>query len=238
MATDPTISIVMPAYNEADVLEQSVTAVVEAMRERGEYFELLVVENGSTDGTRAIGERLSLEFEEVSLLALDTPDYGRALRAGLLGAKGDIVVNFDVDYYDVDFVDRAREMMDVPDGPVVVVGSKRGEGAKDTRPWSRRLVTYGFSTILKVAFGLHVSDTHGIKTIRREPLRPLAERCRFGTDLFDTELILRAERAGMLTAETPVVVTELRPSRSSILSRIPRSLIGLARLRVALWRER
>ena len=135
MTNGPAISIVMPAYNEADVLEQSVTAVVEAMRERDDSFELLVVENGSADGTRAIGERLSLEFEEVSLIALDAPDYGRALRAGLLGAKGDIVVNFDVDYYDVDFVDRARKMMDVPDGPVVVVGYKRGAGAHDTRPW-------------------------------------------------------------------------------------------------------
>lgn len=232
------ISIVMPAYNEADVLAQSVTAVVEAMRERGDSFELLVVENGSTDDTRVLGERLSREIDEVRLVTLDAPDYGRALRAGLLESTGDIVVNFDVDYYDVGFVDRARRMMAEPGGPVVVVGSKRGEGADDTRPWPRRLVTFGFSTILKVVFRLHVSDTHGIKMLRREPLRSLAVQCRFGTDLFDTELILRAERAGMLTAETPVVVTELRPSRSSILSRIPRSLAGLVRLRFALWRER
>jgi hypothetical protein len=73
--------------------------------------------------------------------------------------------------------------------------------------------------------------------MRRAAVAPLAEGCRFGQDLFDTELILRAERAGLATAEIPVTVVEKRPARSSILQRIPRTLRGLAKLRVALWRE-
>ena len=74
--------------------------------------------------------------------------------------------------------------------------------------------------------------------MRREAMAPLARHCRNGADLFDTELILRAERAGLRAAEVPVEVVENRPARSSISARIPRTIKGLAALRLTLWRER
>jgi hypothetical protein len=73
--------------------------------------------------------------------------------------------------------------------------------------------------------------------MRRAAVEPYARVCKFGQDLFDTELILRVERAGLHTAEIPVEVRELRPARSSFLSRVPRTLRGLCKLRWALWRE-
>ena len=77
-----------------------------------------------------------------------------------------------------------------------------------------------------------------IQQVRRLHLRGgHVEATRFGTDLFDTELILRAERAGLPTTEIPVRVEETRPSRSPIVRRVVRSLVGLARLRVVLWRD-
>jgi glycosyltransferase involved in cell wall biosynthesis len=211
--------------------------VAGGMRSRGE-FEVIVVENGSTDATAEVAKGLLEEVPELRVLSLGVPDYGKALRMGFLAATGEVAAFFDVDYFDLGFLDRAMALMDQPDGPSVVVGSKRGPGAVDTRPWLRRMVTLVFSTILKVGFGLGVSDTHGMKVLRREPMVPLAEACRFGTDLFDTELILRAERAGLRSGEVPVVVQELRPSRSSIARRIPRTMANLVRLRLALWSER
>ena len=58
-----------------------------------------------------------------------------------------------------------------------------------------------------------------------------------GTDLFDTELVIRAERAGLRVVDLPVEVSETRPSRTPIVKRAARSLIGLARMRWLLWRE-
>lgn len=227
----------MPAHDEADFISSAVREVAQGMRSRGP-FEVLVVENGSTDATAAVAEALVEEIPELRVLSLGVADYGRALRMGFLAAEGEIAAFFDVDYYDLGFLDRAVVLMEGAGGPSVVVGSKRGEGALDTRGWPRRMVTLVFSTILKVGFGLSVSDTHGMKVLRRAPLVPLAERCRFGTDLFDTELILRAERAGLRSGEVPVVVQELRPSRSSIARRIPRTMANLVRLRFYLWRDR
>ncbi|MGH9038609.1 MAG: glycosyltransferase family 2 protein [Acidimicrobiia bacterium] len=231
------VTVVLPAHNEAGLLEEAVLEVAEGLRSRGLSFEVVVVENGSTDDTAAIARRLAGEVTELRCLSLAQADYGRALRAGLLSAEGEVVVNFDVDWCDLGFLERAVPMVRASDGPAVVVGSKRAEGSTDTRNRARRLVTAGFSALLHYGFRLSVSDTHGVKAMRRAAVVPLAERCRFGQDLFDTELVLRAERAGLGSAEIPVEVVERRPARSTMLSRIPRTLKGLARLRVALWGE-
>ena len=236
--SNPRVSVVMPAYNEAEILESSVTAVVTGLRERDESFELIVVENGSTDGTLDLAHKLATQFSEIRVEHRDEGDYGRALRQGLLAATGDAVVNFDADFFDLDFLSTAVPMVLAPDGPAIVVGSKRGEGATDTRSPLRRFATWTFSTILRVVFGLKVSDTHGVKAMRRAAVREDAERCFSGQDLFDTELILRVERDGGHTAEVPVEVRELRPARSSFLSRVPRTLRGLCKLKYTMWKEK
>jgi glycosyltransferase involved in cell wall biosynthesis len=232
------VSVVMPAHNEEALLEASVREVVAGLRDRGGKFEILVIENGSSDTTREVAARLASDIPEFRVQSLANADYGLALRTGLVAAKGTFVVNFDVDYYDVGFLDRAiAELGDAP-LPAIVVGSKRGPGAHDTRSLPRRLVTWGFGTILRLGFRLRVSDTHGIKALVRSRVTPLVSSCRFNADLFDTELVIRAERAGLSVTELPVTVEERRASRTSIVRRVVRSVGGLARLRVVLWRER
>ena len=232
------LTVVMPAHNEEGYLSTAVNDVVEALRSRELDFEVVVVENGSTDASAAVAQRVAADVREARAISLAEPDYGKALKTGFLEAQGDLVAIFDVDYYDFEFLDQALKLIDQPDGPDVVVGSKRGAGAVDTRAWKRRTVTAVFSLILRLGFGLKVSDTHGIKVVRRAPLKDLAAACRYGTDIYDTELILRAERAGLKVVAIPVTVEERRPSRSSIVKRIPRTVVALTRLRVALWKER
>ena len=232
------LSIVMPAHNEIELLESSVRDVATGLRTAGYRFELLVVENGSSDGTGALAAELSRGLPEVRVHTLPRPDYGRALRTGLLASTGDVVVTFDVDYYDLGFLHDALGLLSRGVGaPDLVLASKRAAGAHDTRPWPRRVVTATFTAVLRLGFGLAVSDTHGMKVMRRTTVEPLARQCRFGTDLFDTELVLRAERAGVDVAELPVTVEERRPSRTPIWRRVPRTLLGLTRLRIALWRK-
>jgi glycosyltransferase involved in cell wall biosynthesis len=228
------LTVVMPAHNEAALLEVSVGEVLGTLRARPHPFELIVVENGSQDATRAIAERLAHESAEVVVHSLPRADYGRALRTGLFAATGDVVVNFDVDYTDHGFLDAVLARFDEPDPPAIIIGSKRAPGAQDRRSWVRRGVTWAFALVLRVGFGLHRSDTHGMKALHREVVLPIARACRCDGELFDTELILRAERAGRPVEELPIMVAERRPSRSSITPRALRTLVGLVRLRVAL----
>ena len=137
------LTVVMPAFNEAAMLESSVRDVTTGLRARGEPFEVIVVENGSTDGTLDVARRIVAANSAVRALHRPIADYGAALRAGLLEARGDVVVNFDVDYYDLDFladaVDagacrpwaRDRRGVEAVRGrerraPVVAPGSSRG----------------------------------------------------------------------------------------------------------------
>jgi glycosyltransferase involved in cell wall biosynthesis len=225
----------MPSHNEEDYLEGAVKSTVVGLRARHLEFEVIVSENGSTDGTGAEASALAEAYGEVRVLRSPIADYGRALRSGFLAARGEIVVNFDVDLVDLDFVDRSLPLIE--GGADVVIGSKRTEGAKDERAQTRKLVTAVFSGILRLGFGLQTSDTHGLKALRRQPLVDLVTACRFDADIFDTELVLRSQRAGLRIEEIPVTVAERRPPRTPIWRRIPRSLLGLLRLRLALWRE-
>jgi glycosyltransferase involved in cell wall biosynthesis len=224
----------MPAHNERDYLEAAVADVVTGLRDRHLVFEVLVCENGSTDRTAELGRALEAQYPEVRLLSDQRADYGQALRHGFMAAHGEVVVNFDVDYIDLGFLDAATALMDPEGGPAAVVASKRGAGSEDRRPIGRRAVTAIFSLVLRSVFGLVVSDTHGMKALRRADLAPLVDACQCGEDLFDTELILRAERAGLHVAELPVVVSDTRPPRSSIGSRLFRTVTGLVRLKRAL----
>jgi glycosyltransferase AglD len=233
----PEVSVVMPAHNESALLAESLGDVTAALRERGLRFEVLAVENGSTDDTRAVADGVAAREPAVRVLTRPAPDYGEAMRAGLLAATGELVVVFDVDYYDAEFVDRVLPLFAADLPPAIVVGSKRAPGTRDTRPWPRRAITAGFAMILRAGFGLAVSDTHGMKAMHRTTVEPIARRCRNGSDLFDTELVLRADRAGLRIAEVPVTVEERRPSRTPIARRIVRTVFGLVRLRVLLWRE-
>ena len=112
----------MPAYNEAELLELSVKEVTEGLRGRTGSYEVIIVENGSRDATSEIADRLAASTAEVVTLHLEVPDYGAALRAGLLAAEGDLVVNFDVDYYDLGFIADALERLAADDQPAIVVG--------------------------------------------------------------------------------------------------------------------
>jgi glycosyltransferase involved in cell wall biosynthesis len=233
------LSVVMPAHNEAGYLETAVREVDEGLRARGHEYEILVVENGSTDDTLAVGRRLADALPSVQVSKRAGADYGAALRDGILAAGGEFIVTFDVDYYDLGFVDDALKLLTSDQRvPAIVVGSKRAPGARDERPWPRRLVTTVFSMLLRTVFSLSVSDTHGMKAMRRVDVEPIVEHCRFRTDLFDTELVIRTERAGFPIGELPVTAQERRPSRTPIWRRVPRTIVGMIELRLTLWRER
>jgi len=122
-------------------------------------------------------------------------------------------------------------------GPGIVVGSKLVEGADDRRSAARHLISLGFTTILRVLFDRRMDDTHGMKVLKREVVQRFAPRTVRTTDLFDTELIIRARREGVVVRALPVTVEEKRKPRSSIVRRIPRTIWGLMDLRMVLWRE-
>lgn len=234
MPDAPTISIVIPVHNEAGFIEGALPRLVSALEQVPATYEVIVAENGSNDATADLAAAFALTDPRFRVLRLPEPDYGAAMRAGFRDARGAWAVNFDIDYFSGEFL---RAGLDLAEDADVVLASKRVEGADDRRSAFRRLATWGFNLVLRILFGSKVTDTHGMKMVRRSVVDEVVPQVVSTKDLFDTELVIRAERAGYRIAEVPAVVEELREARSSFVSRIPRTLRGLWRIRRTLRRE-
>jgi dolichyl-phosphate beta-glucosyltransferase len=243
-APPPQFSIVIPIHNEAGCLATEVAALVGGLESQAIDYELILAENGSADETGTIAEGLAANNPRIRALRLPTPDYGAAMKTGMLAGRGRLVVNFDIDYHDVSFLQKAGEVFaageraGAGEDAGIVVGSKLVQGADDRRSKARHFISLGFTTILRVLFDRHMDDTHGMKVLRRDVVARFAPQTILTTDLFDTELIIRARRAGVVVKALPVTVEEKRKARSSIVRRIPRTIRGLLKLRMALWKER
>ncbi len=222
----PIFFIVVPVFNEAAFLPRAIPALVEEMGRLEVAYHVMIVENGSTDGT-AESARDLIGDAPITVESLPAPDYGAAMRFGFLHADGDWVVNFDIDYFSVDFLNRVLALEDAD----LVIGSKRNPESQDRRPLLRRIVTRTFNLLLRLILGSGVSDTHGMKAFRIDLVRQIAPAVKSTQDLFDTELVVRAERAGYRIAEVPVKVEEIRTARSSLLKRVPRTIRGLWRIK-------
>lgn len=223
----PSISVVVPVYNEADFIPVALPRLIQELDSAGVPYQVLLVENGSIDGT-ADAARDIADDKPVRVISLPDPDYGAAMRRGFLESDADWVVNFDIDYFSGDFV---RMLLRQPDNVDLVIGSKRDPESEDMRPMIRRLATRVFNLLLRAVLGSKVSDTHGMKGFRKGLVEDLVGDVVSTQDLFDTELVVRAERAGYEIVEVPVRVEEIRETRSSLVRRAPRTVVGLLRIR-------
>jgi len=227
----PEITVVIPIYNEARILAGAVTdlrAALEAL-DPSMTFEILLAENGSSDDTVQVAQSLADRYPEVSAFSLGEPNYGAALRRGILAARGRFVMCDEIDLCDTDFHARALELL--RGGEVdLVVGSKAMVGAADQRPFVRRLATRTINGLLRLLLGFRGTDTHGLKAFRRDALAGTVQRCVVDKDLFASEFVVRAQRESIRGVEIPVFIEEKRPPSIQLTRRVPRVLRDLARL--------
>jgi glycosyltransferase involved in cell wall biosynthesis len=224
------LSIVLPAHNEVTLLGSTVTNLVSGLGTTGLSYEIIIVENGSTDDTLQLARRLADEVPHVRVLTQSVGNYGAALEAGISASNGAFVATFDVDYYDMAFLRRALELLRSTDAGVVIA-SKRTPESDDQRAIGRRAMTFAHMFVLRHLLGLRVTDVHGMKVIRRAQLLPVIEKTVLRDSIFDVEYVLRAERAGIPIEELPAVVIELRPARTAIVRRAIRAFADVMRLR-------
>jgi glycosyltransferase involved in cell wall biosynthesis len=222
------ISIVIPVYNEAGIVAEAAAELSRQLDEMGWDYELLFTENGSRDDTVRILESLPARLPRVRWLHEEEPNYGRALKRGILEARGEVVICDEIDLCDVDFYRRALPILE--QGADLVVGSKAMKGANDARPFVRRLATRVITLMLRMVTGFRGTDTHGLKAFKRERLVPVARACVVDRDLFASEFVIRAQRMGRDVREIPIALREKRPPSTALLRRVPRVLKGLVKL--------
>ena len=224
----PDVSIVIPVYNEEGILREAVTELLDG--EPKEYsFEVILAENGSKDRTVELAEHLAAERPEVRTFSLGEPNYGKALRRGILEARGTYVICEEIDLCDLEFHHRALDHLRHGDADMVV-GSKAMKGASDHRPLFRRAATRVLNGMLRVALDFHGTDTHGLKAFHRTTLLPIVEACVIDRDLFASEFVIRAGRGDIRVLEIPIRLAEKRPPAINLVKRVPNVLRGMAKL--------
>jgi len=227
----PWLSIVIPVYNEASIVASAVAELAQALDARGLAWEMVLAENGSRDETPAILARLSEKDARIRSLHVERPNYGAALKAGILAARGELVVCDEIDLGDLRFYDAALEMLKDA-GVDLVVGSKAARGAVDRRPLIRRVATRVHNGMLRLLLGFKGTDTHGLKAFRRARLLPVVTACVVDRDVFASELVIRAWRAGLRVLEIPIELREKRKPTVDLYKRVPNVLRNVAKL---LW---
>jgi cellulose synthase/poly-beta-1,6-N-acetylglucosamine synthase-like glycosyltransferase len=228
----PELSVVIPVYNEEAILEHQVRTLVAELRTLKRPFEVLLCANGCVDDTVRIAQDLLREIPELAVLVSPAPNYGAALRLGIEAARGRFVLCDEIDLCDVDFHRRALRRLD-HDECDMVVGSKAMPGSRDRRPATRRAATRVINGLLWATVGFQGTDTHGLKAFARDTLMPVVRSCVVDKDLFASELVIRAGRAGLRVQEIPIELEEQRSSPIHLVRRVPRVMKDLGRLVVA-----
>ena len=227
------LDLVIPVLDKAHVLAASVQRLRTAMlAQRDISWRIVVVDNGSTDGTERIGRELAGCLPEVQFLHLDARGRGRALRTTWMGTDARFSLYMDVDLStDLAAVGRTIELL--RQGADLVTGSRLDRAARVTRSWKREVLSRGYNRLVRGMLGTRAFDDAqcGFKAIRIESVRPLLPLVENQHWFFDTELLVLAEYAGLAIRTLPVVWIEDADSRVNIPRTIWEDIRGLIRLR-------
>lgn len=170
MGAEPELSVVLPVHDGEAFIAENLEIVRATLDASGRAWEVIVVSDGSRDGTVAAAETAAVPGVRIFHYP-DNRGKGFAVSLGLSHARGRLVgwLDADLDIHP-EFVPRAADEFDVADVDAVI-GSKRHPGSQVSYPRSRRVYSWGFQTLVRLLFRLRVRDTQvGAKLFRREML--------------------------------------------------------------------
>jgi len=202
------LSVVVPAYNEEERLGATLDRLLEYLASQPRAWELVVVDDGSRDGTRALVEAAAAKHPEVRLIANGrNRGKGYSVKHGMLAATGDAVLFSDADLSSpIEEVEKLLPMLEA--GHDVVIGSRDIIGSKIEvpQPLHRRVMGYSFMVLRDWIAVSGFRDTQcGFKLFRRQAAQEVFARSRVDGFCFDVEILAIAKTLGYRMCEIPVV---------------------------------
>ena len=194
----PLVSVVIPCLNEAENIEECVSRARRVLQEGGLASEVIVVDNGSTDGSAQLATAAGAD-----VITEPRRGYGSAYLAGFDAARGRYIVMADADLT-YDFDDIPRFVAELEDGAELVMGDRRDNIHPGAMPWLHRYVGNPVLTgVLNLFFRTGVKDAHcGMRALRSEVLPALDLRAT-GME-FASEMVIRASKAGLRISQVPI----------------------------------
>lgn len=202
------VSVIIPAYNEAGIIAESLRETIRTFNEFGCKYEIIVVDDGSSDSTYTSALAVAEKYPNVLVKqSRRNRGKGRALKIGFRLATGEYVVFLDADMelhpaqvqtlFDIMRLDEAD----------VVIGSKRHPNSRLNYPWDRRIISSVYFFLIKLFFGLPIRDTQtGLKLFKHDVLKRVFPRILVKAFGYDLEILVNVHRLGYRIAEAPVVL--------------------------------
>jgi glycosyltransferase involved in cell wall biosynthesis len=201
------VSVILPTYNEADSIEAAVTKVMDALKQYEGAFEIIIAEDGSTDGTDKKADSLAAEYPGVVKHIHKEKRLGRgtALKNAFKQADGSILVYMDADLAtDVRHLDALIRSVEV-EGYDIATGSRMLAESRVKRSGTRHIASRTYNLLVRGLLGSKVKDHQcGFKAFKREPLMLLLDEVGARHWFWDTEILVRAHRMGYRIKEIPV----------------------------------
>lgn len=193
----PCLSIIMPAYNEERRLPASLARLERYLATLDREVEVIVVENGSADGTAALVEEYRMRLPWLRLLRVATPGKGWAVRTGMLAAKGDHLMFCDVDFsMPVEEIGKFTGLLDAG-APIVIASREMATSERHHEPARRHVMGRVFNRLVQLLVVSGIDDTQcGFKAFQRPVGRDLYNMQRTRGWGFDVEILYLARRRG------------------------------------------
>ncbi len=233
------LSFVIPAYNEEDFIENTLSELDAIIQDKNLPYEIVVVNDGSRDQTFENATRYAKRNGHVKVVSYPR-NFGKgyAVKTGFMQASGDIVIFADSDL-EIDLT-TVSKYLDALRHADIVIASKNHPDSRVAVPVSRRILSYTFNRIVQILIGTPLKDTQsGLKAMKKSAFVNIFPRLAVKRFAFDVELLAVAHLYGLKVKEMPVNIkldASFKPRQMWLMFL---DLLGIAyRLRVLHWYQR
>jgi glycosyltransferase involved in cell wall biosynthesis len=237
--TDPDISVVVPAYNEENRLESTLRSILDYLSRQNRHFEIIVVDDGSTDRTPQVAEACAGWTEAKGRIRFIREAVNRGkgfgVRSGMLAARGQLALMTDADLstpigeFQKLEGELQRSACDLAFGSRDITGSR----IEVRQPLIREILGKTFNQFIRLFVGIPYRDTQcGFKLFRMSTCREIFERQRLNGFAFDVELLFIARKWNLTLLEVPVTWSHCEGSKVGFFQHAPSIVIDLVRLQL------
>jgi hypothetical protein len=213
------VSIIFPAYNEVNYLQNAVEKTAQALNEFTDSYEIIIAEDGSTDGTPERSEELAKKYPFVRHIhRKERLGRGKALNNAFKQSCGEILIDMDLDLAtDLKYLKPLVEAITV-EGYEFATGSRLMPESKVERTLRRSISSKSYNFLVRQVLGSKLKDHQcGFKAFKRQPTMEILDEVKAKHWFWDTEIFVRAQRKGYRIKEIPVEWTSGRRTKVSLL---------------------
>lgn len=226
------ISVIVPAYNAKKYITNTVSEIDNEVKKLTKDYEIIIVDNGSVDGTPELVKKLSKKNKRIVHLVYEKPlGKGGAVNEGIKHTKNDIIAVIDQD--SATKIEYLKPLIGaINNGADISIGSRLSKGSKVKRSLNREIFSRGYNFLVRFFLKSSIKDHQcGFKAYKKDVILDLLKVIKDKQWFWDTEMLVRAQQKGYKIVEIPVEWSEAEGSTM----RLKRDIARMGRELIKFW---